>query len=128
MSVFTSDNEIDKQQTLATLLSIYLLGMMAVIAAILTAAMVLQYANGEIPCPLCLLQRVAMFGVCFGIILQFRHGFSYRNTGMSMIFSLFLLIVSVRQTLLDIYPRPGMNISAPQSLAFICPSGQFSLL
>ncbi|QWK78800.1 disulfide bond formation protein B [Ochrobactrum sp. BTU1] len=81
--------------------------MMAVIAAILTAAMVLQYANGEIPCPLCLLQRVAMFGVCFGIILQFRHGFSYRNTGMSMIFSLFLLIVSVRQTLLDIYPRPG---------------------
>lgn len=107
MSVFTSDNEIDKQQTLATLLSIYLLGMMAVIAAILTAAMVLQYANGEIPCPLCLLQRVAMFGVCFGIIFQFRHGFSYRNTGMSMIFSLFLLIVSVRQTLLDIYPRPG---------------------
>ncbi|MBK0021348.1 disulfide bond formation protein B [Brucella pseudogrignonensis] len=107
MSVFTSDNEIDKQQTFATLLSIYLLGMMAVIAAILTAAMVLQYANGEIPCPLCLLQRVAMFGVCFGIILQFRYGFSYRNTGMSMIFSLFLLIVSVRQTLLDIYPRPG---------------------
>lgn len=107
MSVFTSDNEIEKQQTLATLLSIYLLGMMAVITAILTAAMVLQYANGEIPCPLCLLQRVAMFGVCFGIILQFRHGFSYRNTGMSTIFSLFLLIVSVRQTLLDIYPRPG---------------------
>ncbi|GLU25051.1 disulfide bond formation protein B [Brucella sp. NBRC 12950] len=102
-----SDHDTKKQQTFATLLSIYLLGMMAVIAAILTAAMVLQYANGEIPCPLCLLQRVAMFGVCFGIILQFRHGFSYRNTGMSMIFSLFLLIVSVRQTLLDIYPRPG---------------------
>ncbi|WP_312468779.1 MULTISPECIES: disulfide bond formation protein B [Brucella] len=102
-----SDHDTNKQETLATLLSIYLLGMMAVIAAILTAAMVLQYANGEIPCPLCLLQRVAMFGVCFGIILQFRHGFSYRNTGMSIIFSLFLLIVSVRQTLLDIYPRPG---------------------
>jgi disulfide bond formation protein DsbB len=108
-----SDHDTNKQQTFATLLSIYLLGMMAVIAAILTAAMVLQYANGEIPCPLCLLQRVAMFGVCFGIILQFRHGFSYRNTGMSMMFSLFLM---------------GMNISAPQSLAFICPSGRFSLL
>ncbi|MBV2143891.1 disulfide bond formation protein B [Falsochrobactrum sp. TDYN1] len=81
--------------------------MMTVIAGILTTAMTLQYAWGEIPCPLCLLQRVAMFGVCFGIILQFRHGFSYRNTGLSMVFSLFLLIVSVRQTLLDIYPRPG---------------------
>lgn len=81
--------------------------MIAVIAAILTTAMLLQYIDGEIPCQLCLLQRIAMFGVCFGIILQFRHGFSYRNTGLSMIFSLFLLIVSVRQTLNDIYPRPG---------------------
>ena len=32
---------------------------MLVIAAILTAAMVMQYRGGEIPCPLCLLQRVA---------------------------------------------------------------------
>ncbi|WP_432805936.1 disulfide bond formation protein B [Ignatzschineria rhizosphaerae] len=81
--------------------------MMAVIAAILTAAMTLQYANGELPCPLCLLQRAAMFGVCFGIMQQFKHGYSYRNTGISLIFSLLLLIISVRQTLLDIYPRPG---------------------
>ena len=42
--------------------------MLAVLAAILTAAMVMQYAFGEIPCPLCLLQRVAMFGCCFGLI------------------------------------------------------------
>lgn len=38
---------------------------------------------------------------------NFRHGFSYQNTGYSLLFALFLLIVSVRQTLLDIYPRPG---------------------
>ena len=36
---------------------IFMLGMMAVIAAILTAAMVMQYGYGELPCPLCLLQR-----------------------------------------------------------------------
>jgi hypothetical protein len=53
------------------------------------------------------LQRVAMFGVCFGIIMHFRHGYSARHDGLSMLFALFLLIVSVRQTLLDIYPRPG---------------------
>jgi Disulfide bond formation protein DsbB len=86
---------------------LYLLAIMIVIAAILTAAMVMQYAMGELPCPLCLLQRAAMFGVCFGIMVQFRHGFSYQNTGLSLLFSIFLLIVSVRQTLLDIYPRPG---------------------
>jgi len=91
----------------ALLNDLALLAMMLVLAAILTTSMTLQYAFGELPCPLCLLQRVAMFGVCFGIVLHFRHGYSVRNTGLSLLFALFLLIVSVRQTLLDIYPRPG---------------------
>ena len=86
---------------------LFLLGMIAVIAAILTTAMILQFRDGEIPCPLCLLQRVAMFGVCFGIILHFRHGPSARNDGLSLMFALLLLIISGRQVLLDITPRPG---------------------
>lgn len=86
---------------------LYLLGMMLVTAAILTAAMVLQYAYGELPCPLCLLQRVAMLGVYFGIMLQFRTGLAFQNSGIMLLFAIFLLIVSVRQTLLDIYTRPG---------------------
>jgi disulfide bond formation protein DsbB len=92
---------------LALLNYLFMLAMLGVISAILLAAMTLQYAWGEIPCPLCLLQRVAMLGVCFGILLNLRGPFSYRNTGISLLFALFLLIVSVRQTLLDIYPRPG---------------------
>ena len=92
---------------LAGLNYLYLIAVMAVIAGILTTAMTLQYAYGELPCPLCLLQRVALFGVCFGIMLNFRNGFSYQNTGFSLLFTIFLLIVSVRQSLLDIYPRPG---------------------
>ena len=91
----------------ATLNDLFQLAMMLTMAAILTAAMVLQYDGGEIPCPLCLLQRVAMFGVCLGIIMHFRHGYSARNDGVSMLFALLLMILSVRQTLLDIYPRPG---------------------
>ncbi len=86
---------------------VFMLAMMAVIAAILTAAMVMQYGHGELPCPLCLLQRVAMLGVCFGLMQNLRNGFSDRNLGYSMLFSVFLLVVAVRQTLLDIYPRPG---------------------
>jgi disulfide bond formation protein DsbB len=86
---------------------VFMLGMMAAIAAILTAAMVMQYGYGELPCPLCLLQRAAMLGVCFGLMQNFRNGFSDRNLGYSLLFSVFLLIVAVRQTLLDIYPRPG---------------------
>ena len=91
----------------ATLNDLFLFAMMLTMAAVLTTAMVFQYYGGEIPCPLCLLQRVAMFGVCYGVILHFRHGYSARNDGLSMLFALFLLIVSARQTLLDIYPRPG---------------------
>jgi len=86
---------------------IFLLAMMLMMAAVLTTAMVFQYHGGEIPCPLCLLQRVAMFGVCFGAILHFRHSYCARHDGVSMLSALLLLIISTRQTLLDIYPRPG---------------------
>jgi disulfide bond formation protein DsbB len=108
MSDITRDIVRDRFETLRYFFNeVYMLGMMAVIAAILTAAMVMQYAYGELPCPLCLLQRAAMLGVCFGLMQNFRNGFSDRNLGYSLLFSVFLLIVAVRQTLLDIYPRPG---------------------
>jgi disulfide bond formation protein DsbB len=84
-----------------------LLAMLAVLAAILTAAMVMQYGFGEIPCPLCLLQRFAMFGVCFGLVQQLRSGASEHGTGIGLIFSVVLLVVAARQTLLDLFPRPG---------------------
>ena len=98
---------ISSRRQLALLNYLYLLLVMFVIAGILTTAMTLQYANGELPCPLCLLERVAMLGVCFGIMLNFRRGFSYQNTGFSLLSAILLLIISVRQSLLDIYPRPG---------------------
>ncbi len=84
-----------------------LLAILAGLAAILTTAMVLQYAAGEIPCPLCLLQRVAMFGICFGIIRHVRHGYDARNIGVGLVWALYLLLISVRQVLLNIVARPG---------------------
>jgi disulfide bond formation protein DsbB len=105
--MIASDKPMTARRLLALLNYTYLLLVMFVIAGILTAAMTLQYVKGELPCPLCLLERVAMLGVCFGIMLNFRHGFSYQNTGFSLLFAIVLLVVSVRQSLLDIYPRPG---------------------
>jgi len=90
-----------------TLDRLILMLMLGILAAILTAAMVMQYAFGEIPCPLCLLQRVAMFGCCFGLIQQLRSSNSERGTGIALIFAVLLLVISVRQTLLDLFPRPG---------------------
>ncbi|MBE7220845.1 MAG: disulfide bond formation protein B, partial [Caulobacteraceae bacterium] len=68
---------------------------------------VLQVVGGEIPCPLCLIERVAMLGAALAPILQLRRGWSPRHTGLGLLFALFLLVVSVRQVLLDICPRPG---------------------
>jgi len=84
-----------------------LIAMLIALAAVLTAAMVMQYAFGEIPCPLCLLQRYAMFGCCFGIVMQLRSQNSERGAGIGAIFAVVLLVISVRQTLLDLFPRPG---------------------
>jgi disulfide bond formation protein DsbB len=91
----------------ATLDRLFLTVMLIALAAALTAAMVMQYAFGEIPCPLCLLQRFAMFGCCFGIIMQLRSPGSERGAGIGAIFAVLLLVISVRQTLLDLFPRQG---------------------
>jgi len=96
-----------KASAAAILDRLILVLMLSVLAAILTAAMVMQYAFGEIPCPLCLLQRVAMFGCCFGLIVQLRSDNSERGTGIALIFAVLLLVISVRQTLLDLFPRSG---------------------
>ncbi|TAJ89046.1 MAG: disulfide bond formation protein B [Reyranella sp.] len=84
-----------------------LLLLTAILSAILTAAMVMQFAFAEIPCPLCLLQRVAMFGCCFGLLHQLRTHESERGGGIALLFALLLLVIAARQTLLDIVPRPG---------------------
>ena len=84
-----------------------LVAILASLAAVQTAALLIQFAGGEIPCPLCLIERFAMFGIAFGLVLRLRPGASTRGIGIAMVFAVFLLVVSVRQVLLDIVPRPG---------------------
>lgn len=99
---------VDQRQTsIATLSDLGLLSLLFMIAAVLTAAIVMQYGYGEIPCALCLLQRVAMFGICFGLMHHFRRGDGTRGIGLALVSTVFLLFVAGRQTLIDIYPRPG---------------------
>lgn len=86
---------------------LFLLSMMIAIAVILSSAMYLQFFYHEIPCPLCLLQRYIYFGIAFCMMLNFRNGYTLRDSGLALLFTVFLLIVSVRQSLLDIFVRPG---------------------
>lgn len=84
-----------------------LLVLVLILSAVLTAALVLQFTASDIPCPLCLLQRVAMFGCCFGLLNQLCTRGSERGAGIALLFALLLLVVAARQTLLDLFPRPG---------------------
>lgn len=90
----------------ARLADLGLLAIVLVLAGVLTAAVVLQFGFGEAPCPLCLIERVGMFGVCVALLLHLRRP-SVRAIGLAAAAALFLLVVSVRQVLLDICPRPG---------------------
>lgn len=107
VSATVSRPGLPRASRVAHLCDLATLAVLFVLAAVLTAAMVLQYGHGEIPCPLCLLQRVALFAVCFGLMRHFREGDRGRGVGLALVAAVFLLLVSARQTLIDICPRPG---------------------
>ena len=77
------------------------------IALVLVAAFVFQFALGELPCPLCLLQRVAFAALAVGPVLNLRHGPRPSHYALSLLASLFGMLVSGRQVLLHILPGDG---------------------
>ena len=63
-----------------------------------------QFSKQELPCTLCLLQRVAMIGVAFGAAMNLKFGPKPRHYALCLIAAVFGLAVSFRQTLLHINP------------------------
>lgn len=83
------------------------LGAMAV-TGVLLAAFVLQFAQHELPCPLCMLQRIALVLCGFGFLLNLRYGSQPAHYGVTLVSALFGLAVAGRQVLLHIVPGdPG---------------------
>jgi len=77
------------------------------IAVILIMASVLEFAYGEPPCPLCLLQRAGFMFMSIGFLLNLRFGPRPGFYGLSIIAGLFTAAVGLRQTLLHIDPGTG---------------------
>lgn len=78
------------------------------VTLILLAAFGVQFAKGELPCPLCLLQRLAMLGVGAGALLNVRYGVRPRHYGLALASAIFGGAVAGRQVLLHIAPGdPG---------------------
>lgn len=87
-------------------------GMMAMIA-ILLGAYGYQFWYRELPCTLCLLQRVAMMAVALGAAMNVMLGPDPRHYGICIVSSVFGAAVSVRQSLLHINPFFDSRVSKP---------------
>jgi len=78
-------------------------GVMAMIA-ILLGAYAYQFSYRDVPCTLCLLQRVAMLAVATGAAMNLMLGPSPRYYGVCLVSALFGIGISIRQSLLHINP------------------------
>ncbi|MDG1957846.1 MAG: disulfide bond formation protein B [Candidatus Binatia bacterium] len=81
------------------------------LCGVLGGAFAAQFIGQEMPCPLCLLQRIAMLGVATGALINVRFGPSTGGYGVSLLSALFGACVSARQILLHILPGdPGYGV------------------
>ncbi|NRB66259.1 MAG: disulfide bond formation protein B [Vibrio sp.] len=75
---------------------------------VLLIGFVLQFALNELPCPLCLLQRIGFAMVMFGFMLNIKYGVQQRHYGVVLIGALFGAATALRQVSLHVIPgTPG---------------------
>ena len=80
------------------------------IALVLLLGFFFQLVRHELPCPLCLLQRVAFAALAVGPVLNIRRGPRPSHYGMSLLAALVGMMVAVRQVMLHILPGdPGFG-------------------
>lgn len=77
------------------------------IVIVLGAAFYFEFVRGELPCPLCLLQRAAFCAMGVGVIMNLRLGFSPRHYGVILLGAVTGMIFAGRQVLLHIVPGTG---------------------
>jgi disulfide bond formation protein DsbB len=93
------------QRTLDTLA---LLG----VSAVLLVAFYYQFALGELPCPLCALQRVGFIVAGVALMLNLRNGHAPAHYGLVLLTSVAAASASLRQIALHVVPGSGSYGSA----------------
>lgn len=91
---------------------------LAGITLVLLVALFDQLVLGELPCPLCMLQRVAFIMVGIGFLLNVQCGASPLHYGIAILSALAGAFSSGRQILLHIVPGTGAYGSALFGLHF----------
>lgn len=101
---------------------------LAAVTAILAGAFGFQFVLGEVPCPLCLLQRGGLIAAGLGFLLNLRFGLHPAHYGVALLGSLAGASVSVRQILLHIAPGDtgygsavlGLHMYTWAFVSFVC--------
>lgn len=75
-----------------------------IICGVLAAGYCVQFLKHELPCPLCLLQRLSMIGVAMGPLFNLRFGIYSAHYGVSILSAMFGGFVSLRQISLHVCP------------------------
>jgi hypothetical protein len=83
-----------------------MLGLFAV-SGVLIADFAFQFTMGELPCPLCLLQRVGLIAVGFGVFLNLSCGVRPSHYGVMLLGAAFGGAVALAQIALHIVPGTG---------------------
>lgn len=99
--IIFDDNEV---RTLDKLCNIFEL---TAIMAILFLSFAFQIIFHELPCPLCLYQRLGFFGIALGFLLNLRFGFKPSHYSVVILSALFTSFVSLRQIALHVVPGTG---------------------
>lgn len=82
------------------------------IILLLLMAYVFQFVFHELPCPLCLLQRIGFIGIACGFLLNLRFGLKPCHYSIILLFAFFTAMVALRQTALHVIPGSGSYGSA----------------
>lgn len=77
------------------------------IIGILAIALLLQFYFHELPCPLCLLQRVGFFMITVGFLLNLKFGYRPFHYTIVLLSALFTAFVALRQIALHVIPGTG---------------------
>lgn len=79
--------------------------MVLVFMGILASAYYQQFFKHEMPCPLCILQRLGMFSVSLGALMNLRFGIKPKFYGLSLLSALYGAGVALRQMALHVCPN-----------------------
>lgn len=77
-----------------------------IILVIITAC-IFQFFYHELPCPLCLLQRLGFFLMALGFLLNLRFGLRPSHYALVILSALFTAFVALRQIALHVVPGTG---------------------